>query len=226
MTLSATLATRLPQHEVKKAIAMRLQPDQSGGVDGWVRRVACIAVQDKDWIESVGARPIGERPFGGSTVAGIEFPLRQWDGAIGGWSEHFGKAGKQVHSLDGEEPLRSCQEVEVAKRLREARDHAFWFSGYNAAKVPAIWRPWVRTLDLAPAWLRSLNTAIRQRISSPKGGMPDVVAWNDLDSLGSAVFIECKGRGESFKEAQEDWVWAALKAGIRPTQIAVAVLPF
>jgi hypothetical protein len=82
-----------------------------------------LTVQDMDWIGAVGARPIGKRRFGGSTVAGIEFPLRQWDGPIGEWSEHFGKAGKQVLSLDGEEPLRSCQEVEVAKRLREARDH-------------------------------------------------------------------------------------------------------
>jgi hypothetical protein len=56
--------------------------------------------------------------------------------------------------------------------------------------------------------------------------MPDVVAWNDRDPLASAIFIECKGRGESFKEAQEDWVWAALGAGVGVTQIAVTVLPF
>jgi VRR-NUC domain-containing protein len=119
----------------------------------------------------------------------------------------------------------SCQEVEVAKRLRAARDQAFWFSGYNPARVPAIWRPWVSSLGDAPDWLVSLDTTIRQRISSRKGGMPDVVAWNDLDPLGSAIFIECKGRGEPFLAAQEDWAWAALGAGVGLTQIAVAVLP-
>jgi hypothetical protein len=31
----------------------------------------------------------------------------------------------------------------------------------------------------------SLDTTIRQRIASRKGGMPDVVAWHDLDPLGS-----------------------------------------
>jgi hypothetical protein len=44
-------------------------------------------------------------------------------------------------SLDGAAPLRSCNEVEVAKRLRDVRQHAYWFSGYNVARVPEIWRP-------------------------------------------------------------------------------------
>jgi hypothetical protein len=39
-----------------------------------------------------------------------------------------------VHSLDGAAPLRSCNEVEVAKRLRDVRQHAYWFSGYNVAR--------------------------------------------------------------------------------------------
>jgi hypothetical protein len=56
--------------------------------------------------------------------------------------------------------------------------------------------------------------------------MPDVVAWSELEPIASAIFIECKGRGDSFKEAREDWVWAALGAGVGLTQIAVAVLPF
>jgi hypothetical protein len=56
--------------------------------------------------------------------------------------------------------------------------------------------------------------------------MPDVVAWNDNDPLGSAIFIECKGPRESFKEAQEDWVRAAQNSGVEASQIAVAVRPF
>jgi hypothetical protein len=47
------------------------------------------------------------------------------------WYEHFGKGKQQVHSLDATAPLRSCNEVEAAKRLRKTRDHAFWFSGCN-----------------------------------------------------------------------------------------------
>jgi VRR-NUC domain len=196
-----------------------------------------LAVHDMDWIETIGARPIGERPLAAkrrkspeygppSTVAHIEFDFRRWDGRIGEWSEHFGKGRGQVHSLDGGEPLRSCQEVEVARRLRAARDHAFWFSAYKPELVPAIWQPWVRTLGDAPDWLVSLDTSIRQQISSRKGGMPDVVAWNDHDPFTSAIFIECKGRGEAFGDAQEDWVWAACRAGVGITQIAVSVRPF
>jgi VRR-NUC domain len=92
--------------------------------------------------------------------------------------------------------------------------------------VPSDWRPWGRILDDAPDWLVSLNTSIRQQISSRTGGMPDVVAWNDHDPLRSAIFIECKGRGEPFRETQEDWVWAACRAGVGITQIAVSVRPF
>jgi VRR-NUC domain len=193
---------------------------------------------DMHWIDSIGASRRGEvlvaarrprrSPEHGPPplVAQIEFDFRQWDGPIGEWSEHFGKGRGQVYSLDGGEPLRSCQEVEVAKRLRVARDHAFWFSGYSVARVPSIWRPWVSSLAEAPDWLVSLDRPIRQRIASRKGGMPDVVAWDDLDPLGSAIFIECKGPRETFKPAQEDWLWAALRAGVRRPQIAVAIRTF
>jgi hypothetical protein len=77
-----------------------------------------------------------------------------------------------------------------------------------------------------PAWLERLDTAIRGRIRAKKGGMPDVVAWNDEDSLYSALFVECKGLQESVKEAQEDWVWGALEAGGSEAQIVVSVRPF
>jgi hypothetical protein len=68
--------------------------------------------------------------------------------------------------------------------------------------------------------------AIRAKITFPSGGMPDVVAWNDRRSLRSAIFVECKGRGESFTQAQEDWVWAAHDSGVALSQIAVSLRPF
>jgi hypothetical protein len=63
-------------------------------------------------------------------------------------------------------------------------------------------------------------------IFSRKGGMPDVVAWNSSNPLGSAIFIECNGPQEALGEAQEDWVWADQETGLEVTQIAVAVGPF
>ena len=137
-----------------------------------------------DWIAAIGADSMGRRCFAAtgrkypaygspSNVEHIRFTFRQWDGPVGPWSEHFGKGRGQLHSLDGTEPLRSCNEVEVAKRLRNVRDNAFWFSGYNSGKVPGIWRPWVRSLDVdgeVPDWLASLDGRIRRRICSKAGG--------------------------------------------------------
>jgi hypothetical protein len=195
-------------------------------------------VETPDWIETVGARALDRRPFAAkkrrhpryglpSDVQQVRFDLRQWDGPDLPWSEDFGKGGGQVQSLDGTKPRRSCSEVEVAKRLRRARDHAFWFSGYNPEALPEIWRPWVRSLKgEVPDWLSTLDAKIRKRIGSPGGGMPDVVAWNDLEPLRSAVFVECKGRRERFDKAQEDWVWAARDVGVRLSQIAVSLRPF
>lgn len=200
----------------------------------WKRRATVLAMPGDGWIERIGARRRGDVlvAAGGPressqqrvpcAVAQIEFDFRPWDGPIGEWSEHFGKGRAQVYSLDGDEPVRSCQEVEVAKRLRTVRDHAFWFSGYSVGRVPSIWRPWVSSLAGAPDWLASLDQTIRQRIASRRGGMPDVVAWTDSDPLDSAIFIECKGPREGFLTAQEEWVWAALRAGVRLPQIAVA----
>jgi hypothetical protein len=67
---------------------------------------------------------------------------------------------------------------------------------------------------------------IRERINSPAGGLPDVVAWNDDHPSHSAMFVECKGLKEDFKEAQEDWLWAALCEGIKVSQFAVSVRAF
>jgi|SRR3954453_8249649 hypothetical protein len=193
---------------------------------------------DLSWTELIGARLLGDRPLSAkrrstqqlgppASVQHLQFAFRRWEGPIGDWKDHFGKGKGQVHSLDGTEPLRSCNEVEVAKRLGTLRNHAFWFSEYNPTSIPPIWRPWARSLRAEPpSWLASLDRTIRQHVSSKKGGMPDVVAWNDDESLHSAIFIECKGHREAFSEAQEDWVWAARNVGVELSQLAVSLRPF
>ncbi len=191
----------------------------------------------QDWVSETGGRSLGRIRFAAQgrkhrpyvpphSFEQVQFPFRRWDGLIGPWAEHFGKGRGQVHSLDQKAPLRSCNEVEVAKILRRIRQHAFWVSAYNTTRMPAIWRLWVRSMAELPPWLRRLDTAIRARIRSESGGMPDVVAWNDKDSLRSALFVECKGPTEAFREAQEDWLWGALESGVRVGQIAVSVRPF
>ena len=106
------------------------------------------------------------------------------------------------------------------------RDHALWISCYSAEQIPDLWRPWASAPDEAPDWLLALDRSIRKVISSASGGIPDVVAWNDEDSTSSALFVECKGTKESFKEGQEDWLTAALENDLDRQQFAVAVRTF
>lgn len=120
--------------------------------------------------------------------------------------------------------IRSCNEVEVAKKLRSIRQHAYWISCYSPSQIPALWRPWAWAPEEAPKWLLKLDRDVRQRTDDAKGGVPDVVAWND-ENLGSALFFECKGRRERSKEGQGDWLAFALQLGVRGEQSAVAVRP-
>ena len=191
----------------------------------------------QDWASSTGARSLGRLRFAAHerkhpsyapprSLEHLQFPFRRWDGAIGPWEEHFGKGRGQVYALDHTDPLRSYNEVEVAKVLCRLRQHAFWVSAFNTTRMPALWRPWVLSMAKLPPWLDCLDTAIRGRIRAKKGGMPDVVAWNDEEPLRSALFVECKGRKEGVKEAQEDWVWGALESEVGEAQIAVSVRPF
>ena len=162
-----------------------------------------------------------------SDVQHVEFALERWRGPVGDWSEHFGKGRGQTHSLNGSEPLRSCKEVEAAKRLRTVREHAFWFSGCSPTAMPDIWAPWVRSLGAnTPEWLAALNAAIRKCIRSTRGGMPDVAAWNTREPVALAIFLERKGPNERISEAQEDWGMGRVPCWDRALPIAVSVRPF
>ena len=77
-----------------------------------------------------------------------------------------------------------------------------------------------------PTWLQELDDLIRESIPSRRGGIPDVVGWNNEDSLASAIFVECKGPNEGIKDDQEDWLWAAMNHGVRAEQFALSIRPF
>ena len=49
--------------------------------------------------------------------------------------------------------------------------------------------------------------------------MPDVVAWDDLNPIESALFVECKGPSEAVREAQED-APDRLLAGVAELEVA------
>lgn len=156
----------------------------------------------------------------------LTVPYRQWDGPKLPWVEDFGKGRGQVYSHDGSDPIRSCNEVEVAKKLRRIREHAVWVSSYSPSQVPQIWRAFAVAPAHMPTWLQALDRQIRAVTNRASGGIPDVVAWNDINPIASAIFIECKGEKESIKPGQELWVTEALNNGNTIDQIAVAVRTF
>lgn len=151
---------------------------------------------------------------------------RQWDGPPLPFAEDFGKKMGQVYSRDEGPPIRSCNEVEVAKRLRLSWNNAFWISSYNPSQIPSLWRPWTRSPREVPEWLSEIDDQIRRLTGRATGGTPDVVAWNDTASSESAVFVECKGASEDIKEGQQDWVSAALECSLSDSQFAVAIRQF
>ena len=189
------------------------------------------------WLEALGSGKKEQRPLEAKKreherlgapplVWHVEIRYRQWDGPSLPWSEDFGKASSQVYSLDGGEPVRSCNEVEVAKLLRTVRREAYWISGFAASKIPRLWRPWVLAPAEAPVWLKKFDRHLRSRVSAPRGGMPDVVAWDAERGLESVLFVECKGPKEDIKEAQEDWVAAAIEERIPDSSFAVGIRVF
>ncbi len=189
-----------------------------------------------DWLEALpgtkskapfaavqrGRSSMGSPPV----VVHVEIPYRQWEGPIGPWAEHFGKGRQQVYTLDGGEPVRSCNEVEVAKLLRAAGRCAYWVSCYNPSKLPDIWRPYALAPKAMPDWLQQIDGKIRSRTGHPKGGIPDVVSWDASDPRGTVVFVECKGPKEKIKKNQEDWVCATIENGLEVERFAVAIRTF
>lgn len=188
------------------------------------------------WLEVLGSGTKEQSPFVATDkherdgpsplVWHVELRYRQWDGPRLPWSEDFGKASGQVYSLDGKRPVRSCNEVEVAKLLRTVRPEAYWISGFAPSRIPDLWRPWVLGPAEAPSWLKEFDRRLRPRVAAPRGGMPDVMAWDPDRGLDSVLFAECKGPKEKIKEAQEDWVAAAIKEGIPESSFATVIRHF
>lgn len=194
-------------------------------------------VADWQWLTGISASTPRFRSFvakkrkHGPLASPPELPqvvisLRQWDGDVGPWKEHFGKGRKQAYPLDGSEPLPSCIEVEVVKRLRRFCEFAFWVSCFNADQLPSRWRPYALSIEELPLWLKPIDQGIRRRIRSEGGGIPDALGWNASSPQSSARFVECKAEHEGIKESQQDWVSMAIAEHFARTQFAVAIRPF
>lgn len=161
-----------------------------------------------------------------STLPGllnVEISYKNWDKRIGNWSDHFGKGKSQVYSLDGKEPVRSCNEIEIVKLLRNAGFNSFWISTYNPKVIPGLWQPWVLSFKNMPIWLSEFDSRFRNKLSSKKGGIPDVIAWRPDSGLHSCIMIECKGKKEGLTTNQIRWLKLAFSNGFSPDQFGIAI---
>lgn len=221
----------------RSEIRKRIEHLKRRDVDSkWISRQEQNMSTIPQWLEALGpglkeqchlgAKDKQDRRNPPPNVWHVEIHYRQWDGPRLPWSEDFGKASGQVYSLDGQDPVRSCNEVEVAKLLRSVRPEAYWISGFAPFRIPNIWRPWTLGPDEAPEWLKAFDRKLRPRVAAPRGGMLDVVAWDPERGIESVLFAECKGPKEKIKEAQEDWVAAAMEEGIPDSRFAAAIRVF
>jgi hypothetical protein len=81
-------------------------------------------------------------------------------------------------------------------------------------------------METLPEWLKSLDSAIRAVTKADKGGMPDVIGWNQAAALETALFVECKGPKERIRQCQKDWISAAFMSGVQPSQVAISLRSF
>ncbi len=127
--------------------------------------------------------------------------------------ERYGKT-----TIIGEDGSWSVVEIELTRRLREAGWQAGWVDTFGGA--PKAWAEWLVNPSSLPSALGHFISEI-DRVTGRKGGKPDLVAWQG-DSLAKAVFLECKGPGDKIHQKQEEWLNAALRAGMSCEQFAVA----
>jgi hypothetical protein len=166
------------------------------------------------------------RPAEPPVIEHVEIAYEKWHGEIlDPKRDWMGKGRGCVKPLDGAKPEPSCNEVEVAKLLRQRLGYEAWFFT-TWPSIPEDWRSWVGPEAAMPEWLRRLDAKIRDDPYGPvSGGMPDVVGWDSdtPDPLKSAVFVECKKPGETVGKNQEPWVTRAIALGVPPGAFAVAV---
>ncbi|HET7553194.1 MAG TPA: VRR-NUC domain-containing protein [Gemmatimonadaceae bacterium] len=123
----------------------------------------------------------------------------------------------------GENGKWSVAEIELVKRMRAGGWSAGWVDTFGSA--PRAWSGWiVDPGELPTALRRSYNAITNDTGRTGEGGQPDVIAWRG-DTLRDCVLVEYKGPNDRVRPGQDDWLRAALRAGLSPNQFVVARWP-
>jgi hypothetical protein len=127
---------------------------------------------------------------------------------------HCGKGAALVRGPDGS---LSCGEVELTRRLRNAKWlEAGWVQAWVCGRLS--WQAWIMPLHSETGRLRDRHGLNLDQVAQFRGlsdkavlGHPDVIAWRGDQT----VFIEFKGLLDpGLKETQVQWFKAASRLGL------------
>ncbi len=179
-----------------------------------------------DWLEdALGPGKPGSlgAPLSGSpTIRQFDVTYRRYFASTPpNPKRYMRKGGSCVWPLDGGVPEPSCNEIEVVKRLVDARPDRLAYFYSTFANEPE-WDEWVKPLAQMPRWLTELDDELREQPGGPgysekRRGLPDVAGWDPKapDPLASAVFVECKAN-DSLSDDQMRWFATAIRLGKVP----------
>ncbi len=176
------------------------------------------------WLTDL--RPVGEcrierlLPGGDAIAWQVVLNFERWSPPPGTpklqWQVTYGKT--LIARNDGQ---WTVAEIELVRRLRAAGWQAGWLDAFGSA--PPAWQEWLMKPELLPS---PLGEFLRTTSADGKSrrGQPDIIARRD-GSLATAVFVEYKGPGDKVRPGQNAWFRAALNAGMKREQFAVARWP-
>lgn len=112
-------------------------------------------------------------------------------------------------------PARPFAELRIVETLAKQGWSAGWV--YRPGRFLTGWEP--RRLASFPAGATELHSRITSRAARP-GGCWDVFGWR----RGRPLFLEVKRRasGDTIRSSQWEWLNAAIKEGVPPSDFAVA----
>lgn len=168
-----------------------------------------VATRDTrpEWAQALRAARVGSVLIGhvSSSIAAARVEFRRWSGPKLTWQESYGKT--PILDADGG---RTCAEVEIVARLRQAGWDAWWIDTFGQA--PAAWRDSIIKVGDLPPGIRERFLDVDRKVES--GHAAGSGRWDIVAARADEVLIlESKGAGDQLRPKQLAWLGSALETG-------------